>query len=69
VDIETLTLYQNLTERAAIRGSLSNLKTYPWIAERMAKGQLRLHGWWFDLESGDLWATDPDNTSFLPVID
>jgi len=69
VDIETLTQYQNLTERAAIRGSLSNLKTYPWIAERMAKGQLLLHGWWFDLESGDLWATDPDNTSFLPVID
>jgi carbonic anhydrase len=69
VDPETLLEYQNLTERAAIRGSLANLKTYPWIAERMAQGTLSLHGWWFDLESGDLWTTDPDNTSFLPVLD
>jgi carbonic anhydrase len=69
VDPETLLEYQNLTERAAIRGSLANLRTYPWIAERMAQGTLSLHGWWFDLETGDLWTTDPDNTSFLPVLD
>lgn len=66
---ETLLEYQNLTERAAIRGSLANLQTYPWIAERIALGSLSLHGWWFDLETGDLWATDKDNTSFLPVLD
>lgn len=69
VDVETLVQYQNLTERAAIRGSLSNLETYPWIAERIARGALHLHGWWFDLETGDLWSTDADNTSFLPVLD
>jgi carbonic anhydrase len=69
VDVETLVQYQNLTERAAIRGSLSNLKTYPWIAERIDRNALHLHGWWFDLETGDLWATDADNTSFLPVLD
>ena len=28
------------------------------IRERIAAGTLRLHGWWFDLDSGDLWATD-----------
>jgi len=68
VDIGTLCQHQHLAERAAIRGSLANLATYPWIKERMADGTLSLHGWWFDLETGDLWSTDADNTTFLPVL-
>ncbi len=69
VDMGTLCQHQHLAERAAIRGSLANLATYPWISERMAEGTLNLHGWWFDLETGDLWSTDEDNTAFLPVLD
>jgi carbonic anhydrase len=69
VDVENLCAHQHLVERASIRGSLDNLLTYPWIKERVDLGKLNLHGWWFDLENGDLWATDADNTVFLPVID
>ena len=69
LDVTNLCQHQHLTERAAIRGSLANLTTYPWIEERMKSGELKLHGWWFDLETGDLWCTDTDNTSFLPVLD
>ena len=61
--------HQHLVERAAIRGSLDNLKHYPWISERLADNRLSLHGWWFDLETGDLWATDADHDHFLPVLD
>ena len=68
-EIDTLNQYPHLTERAAIRGSLSNLATYPWIKSKLDEGQIHLHGWWFDLESGDLWVTNPDNTSFLPMVD
>jgi len=69
VDVENLCAHQHLVERASIRGSLDNLMTYPWIKERVDLGKLNLHGWWFDLENGDLWATDAENTVFLPVID
>ena len=69
VDLDNLLDHQHLVERAAIRGSLDNLLTYPWIKQRIDAGILNLHGWWFDLESGDLWATDADNTVFLPVIE
>ncbi|MFM8443379.1 MAG: carbonic anhydrase [Methylococcus sp.] len=69
VDLGTLCQHQHLAERAAIRGSLANLATYPWIKSRLADGSLQLHGWWFDLETGDLWSTDADNTAFLPVLD
>lgn len=69
VDLSTLRQHQHLAERAAIRGSLANLSTYPWIQERVAAGRLDLVGWWFDLDTGDLWSTDSANTSFLPLLD
>ena len=68
-DLENLHEHIHLLERASIRGSLDNLLTYPWIKERIDAGNLQLHGWWFDLENGDLWATDAANSVFLPVID
>src|SRR3546814_8232455 len=52
-----------LAERAAVTGSLHNLLTYPWISERVEQGTLALHGWWFDLETGDLWRTEPGSRS------
>lgn len=68
-DVENLCAHQHLVERAAIRGSLDNLRSYPWLKERLSAGTLHLHGWWFDLETGDLWATNEDNSTFLPVLD
>ncbi|MEP9376095.1 carbonic anhydrase [Aquabacter sp. CN5-332] len=56
-----------LAERASILGSLNNLMTYPWVRERVEAGTLQLHGWWFDLDSGDLWATDTPTAPLMPV--
>lgn len=56
-----------LAERASILGSLDNLMTYPWVRERVEAGSLSLHGWWFDLESGDLWVTDAPGTPLMPA--
>ncbi len=42
-------------EQAAIRQSVANLRSFPWLAEREAAGALTLHGWWFDIEAGRLW--------------
>lgn len=67
VSIETLKDYSYLVERASVLNSLENLRGYPWIADRTAAGKLSLHGWWFDLEAGDLWVTHPVTGLFLPV--
>ena len=45
---------QRLCEHETIRVSLRNLRTFPWIQQRIAEGRLRLHGCWFDLDSGEL---------------
>ncbi|MHB1529554.1 MAG: carbonic anhydrase [Acidiferrobacteraceae bacterium] len=41
-------------EQEAILVSLDNLLTFPWIRERVEQARLVLHGWYFDLEAGQL---------------
>jgi carbonic anhydrase len=51
-------------EQDAIRISLANLSGFPWIADAVAAGKLRLHGWWFDLDHGRIWSIDPFDGEF-----
>ena len=59
---------QHYCEREVIKVSLANLMTYPWIAERVNAGTLKLHGVWFAIHSGSLMRLQPDG-SFTPVDD
>lgn len=45
---------QRECEQRAVLVSLSNLQTFPWITQRVADGKLKLHGWYFEIESGQL---------------
>jgi carbonic anhydrase len=55
-------------EQAAVVNSVSNLMTFPWIAERVAAGTLVLHAWWFNLTQGQLYAFNPKSAVFDPVL-
>ena len=46
---------------------LQHLKTHPSVAARLAKGDLQLHGWVYDIKTGDVAAYDEDSNSFQPV--
>ena len=48
-------------EREAVKVSLGNLLTFPWVKRRVEDGRLKLHGWWFDLEVGQLLAHEAEN--------
>ena len=39
-------------EREAVKVSLANLRTFPWIAEREQAGKLKLHGAHFSIAEG-----------------
>jgi carbonic anhydrase len=39
--------------------------TFPWIAERVAAGELTLHGAWFDIRIGALVTLQPDGAFSL----
>lgn len=47
-------LQQRAAEQAAILLSLENLRSFPWIDQRVKAGDLSLHGWYFDLNTGEL---------------
>jgi carbonic anhydrase len=55
-------------ERWAIALSLENLMTFPWIRERVEAGTLALHGWYFDIDAGELLAYSPETKSFAPLL-
>lgn len=51
-------------EQAAIRISLQNLLGYQWVNERVQSGKLGLHGWYFDMEHGQLLRYNPQTAGF-----
>ncbi len=56
-------------EQEAIRVSLKNLRTFPWIREAEAAGSLTLHGWYYALADGLLMAISPENNEFYCLLD
>lgn len=46
---------------------LANLRTHPSVAAALAKGSLRLHGWFFEIETGALLAYDGASGRFRPI--
>jgi len=51
-------------EQQAILSSLDNLMSFNWIRERVEDGRLKLHGWYFDIEHGQLLQYEADNCRF-----
>jgi carbonic anhydrase len=46
---------------------LENLRTHPVVAARVASGKLRLHGWVYKLETGQVFAYQPEQGQFLAL--
>lgn len=54
-------------EQEAVKVSLANLRTFPWIAEREVSGELKLHGAHFSIAEGRLYLLDEGEGFFHPV--
>ena len=54
-------------EWEAVKLSLGNLRTFPFIAEREKEGRLKLHGAHFAIAEGRLYLLDEAEGSFRPV--
>jgi carbonic anhydrase len=48
---------------------LENLRTHPSVAAGLARGKLKLHGWMYKIETGQVFAYDPDRGQFVPVAE
>ena len=48
--------------------ALENLRTYPAVQRGLASGTLHLHGWFFKLDTAELFAYDPEAKQFTPLL-
>ncbi len=46
---------------------LENLRTHPAVAAALARNELKLHGWVYKFETGQIFAYDPQNGQYLEV--
>lgn len=58
-----------LTIEANVLLQLEHLQTYPFVAGALSAGQLRLHGWVYYLESGQVTAYLPGQKRFVPLAE
>lgn len=51
---ETITPCDHLS-RVNVLQQIDNLKTYPLVMDRLRNGTLKIHGWWFDLVTANVY--------------
>lgn len=54
-------------ELEAVRQSLTNLRSFDFIAQKEAAGELKLHGCHFAIAEGQLFVLDEDEADFYPA--
>ncbi len=48
---------------------LRNLRTHPTVAAALARDEIKLHGWVYKIETGQVFAYDPQDGQFLPLAE
>jgi carbonic anhydrase len=59
----TLTVEENVLVQ------IENLRTHPSVAAAMSRRELKLHGWVYEFETGEVFAFNPEKQQFLPIHD
>ncbi len=59
---------QAASERHAVRVSLENLATFPFVQEATAAGKLTAHGWYLNIFDGELETWNPATETFDRLV-
>jgi carbonic anhydrase len=63
-DHESMQDFVTRIEKAAVFRSLENLMTFPFVRERVQKGEMSLHGAYFGVAEGSLFVLDQATKEF-----
>jgi carbonic anhydrase len=58
-----------LTEKLSVIKQIENILTYPNVKKRFEAGDLNIHGWYYDIETGRIEFYDAETYQFLPLKD
>ena len=59
----------NITIQENVLAQLENLRTHPAVAVAVASGKLKLHGWVYKFETGQVFAYSPQEGQFVPLTE
>lgn len=48
---------------------LQHLRTHPTVAAALSAGRIELHGWIYEIETGDVYCQDEASASFVPLAE
>lgn len=57
----------NDTVKENVLCQIDNLRTHPSVASGLATGRLKVHGWVYQFETGDVYAFQPRQGKFVPI--
>lgn len=58
-----------LTEKLSVMKQLENILTYPLVKKAFEASELSIHGWLYDIETGDIKYYNAETYEFLPLKD
>lgn len=61
-----LSLHNQLSQVNVLQ-QMEHVASYAFIQERMKKGLLRIHGWWFDIAHADVYCYEQDINQFVLI--
>ena len=56
-----------LTEQFSVIKQLEHLLTYPSVQRRVKNGTVKIHGWYYDIENGNIEYYDPEESCFQSI--
>jgi carbonic anhydrase len=51
-------------EQANILYQLENIQTYPFVKEALERGTLHIHGWYYEIGTGEIYSYSPEDQMF-----
>lgn len=57
----------NVAIQENILAQMENLRTHPSIAAALAAGRIRIHGWVYKIETGEIFGYQPEKRQFISI--
>ncbi len=58
---------QSIMEKENILLQLQNIQTYPFVLHALKRGEVHLHGWYYDIGAGSIYAYNPERDIFEEI--
>ena len=57
----------NQISQVNVLQQMEHIKSYPFVQQRLNEGNLRVHGWWFDIAQADVYCFEPTINQFVLI--